>query len=203
MQDCGSPRLGLHGRPRRPWGPHLAPAPGGGGKAACRAQAASTNRARRLVRAPGPGASAGAGTQCPGRAGASENSLTQQPGSGCARSPDKPLSQPAVGDDRSRGRGELALAPVPPPALPAARSGPPRGRLAHPSGGFPPLHYRGAPASARAEPALPPREGHSPPPPAGVAGPTAAGYRASFLQTPSFWETTARCNSCRWSRIFF
>lgn len=81
---------------------------GGGGKAARRAQAASTNRARRLVRAPGPGASAGAGTQCPGRAGASENSLTQQPGSGCARSPDKPLSQPAVGDDRSRGRGELA-----------------------------------------------------------------------------------------------
>lgn len=75
---------------------------------------------------------AGAGTQCPGRAGGragNENSLTQQLGKWvCARSPDQPLLQPAVSDDRlseapSNGRGELTAGPsAPRPCLPLAQA---------------------------------------------------------------------------------
>lgn len=126
---------------------------------------------------------AGAGTQCPGRAGGragNENSLTQQLGKWvCARSPDQPLLQPAVSDDRlseapSNGRGELtAGSSAPAPACRSLRTS------TWPVGGSlcllaPPFKCLTAPSLSRAG-SGPLGGALSSPHPAGVASHTAAG----------------------------
>lgn len=127
-----------------------------------------------------------------GRAG-SENSLTQQLGkwvcsltrstalAACGQRRPDSLRLPRAG-----GASTRALLPS---SRPVCRSGPPRGRFAHPSA-FSPFHERGSERPARVEQALPTWEGHAPQPTCRCGLPCSCRVHA-VPSPPPLWEVPA------------